>query len=952
MTQILKEADSFVDSILSASEVYYIEKGGEEVLVDMNQRNNIVIEVLNTMIVFMNDDLTPSGNQAQIQSMVGDIATLRIWKLCFLNDSKVSSTIKGLAHKVLVGFFDELPQQYLVQTSDKFIAEGIIEGLFNFVWTTEQPELHIYFNTIYLISRLVVNKKIERMLQETDLVAKSLRKLLQRDVFIKTYMKKGKDHLCNHFTTIAEALFDIANSSDACSLLLEGVVIDLLDTYTTLCKQVTSLYQHYLVTGVLPSMIDERITLFCDNISNDPVEIGRFFSFFEEYSQVFLHFFRKFLDVEASNLTVKILEKGYLEKIMDLFLEISLPSWTAVNDRAHIFIDIFSNLGYHGATASKVQVNFLKNVCLPKLVELFDSISVNLPNIDNQAITSVLTLVNKQTPNNPLPTSILGLGFTSNSFGFLQDFTRIAFLCAICTNSGIGPALSSQNNFISESDFLKIVDIYVNHVNQRLFPIQAPLFIQMMREVVGKASTTDSAEVLTKDLKENLSSIRSQNLLFKISITLLNLYNTQFQGNFKVASQLFAKLGNIRGPLSIEGNIDFAQSIIQHLELLSLSAPFIASIDPLSITAMVAIFESGLFNTLSLACQNLVSLVSAFLVLMKTEERTIDHVIITITLNHRMANIPQDSIYSLLQKTVASQDKFYREGNIIAKNIGAGKARFVKLKLYEGLNSLVLGILKAKSENFTATKLTAENYRASLNSSGPFLGKIEKDSTEKIKKSYRELLVYFLKLAISLQVKDNFGDNDRSNAERPRANVPRIVINKLLELGFDEQRIKFAGTKVRNPSDFNEIFEWLLSNPDAVEPQGGEKMDEEAPQGTTTLQGVSSLLDCPAKDANEYKAERVEQYKRFCQTLIRYFLFIPKSVDFVSLLSNYTSHVHDNSNSGKSSRQFLFDLYYLFVDFLILLRSQLSKLKPGQDLDSVEINLPPKFNKVKVVRSD
>lgn len=74
-----------------------------------------------------------------------------------------------------------------------------------------------------------------------------------------------------------------------------------------------------------------------------------------------------------------------------------------------------------------------------------------------------------------------------------------------------------------------------------------------------------------------------------------------------------------------------------------------------------------------------------------------------------------------------------------------------------------------------------------------------------------------------------------------------------------------------------------------------------------------------------------------------------KNVDFGSLLMNYTNHVNDTSSSGKSSREFIFDLYYLFVDFLLLLKSQVAEDKLKNSLEDFEVNLPSKFNKTKTV---
>lgn len=950
INQILKEADCFVDKILQAKSIHYEHRPGQMRQLSTSETKKIVTEVLNTIVTYISDDMAPASNQVQLQVMLGDIVALKIWKACFGKDASADEKIKALAHKVLVGFFDELPQQYLVQTCDKFLAEGILEGLFEYSLNPANRDLTVCINSFYLVSRVVGNKKLEQYIFETEMIRTLLQRMLYRDVFLGTYMKKGNDNLCGHFASIAEALFELANASTLCSDMLEKQVTMMIDTMIAMSKDLGMLMKIYLTQGVFPTMLNENLEAYW-GIPKDKKDLERYLSLFEEFSQCMMHFFRRFLDVESTNLTVKMIENGYLAKVLDLFLAMPCPNWANISDRVQTFADGFANIGYHGMSASKVQINCLKNQCFPKLVELTEITSNRLDSLDNESLQSVLSLVYRQKPTDPLPESMLTYKWTTDSFEFVQDYAKIAFLCGLSTNSGIGAAFSNETNLISEPDFLKLIDFYTAKLHNRLFPLQAKIMTQVMREVVLTHERTETSIASTKDLKDELAKIRQQNILFSMAITLLNLYNTQFASNPNVASLLYSKLGTYAAPASIEGGIDLTEAVIQHMETISLSYPFLSSVVQQSVTSMVAIYESGFFNTLNAACHSLFTLFAACKSVLDCQGSFyVDHIILNVTLNHRMAGIANDTIYSLLARNLTPHDKFYRNGQLCSKETGPGKARFAKLKIYEGLNSLVISILKMISENFSGIRTSKLEYLDIMKKSGQSTVKLTAESQSKIKKTFKGLLVHFLKMAISLEARDTLTEIDRG-LDRARQQAPRSIVNKLLELGFDEEKVKIAARHVRNPKDFNEMCEWILSNGDTLEATANEPMDEEKILLTEDSPAFSTLINAPVKEITEYKSERVDQYKRLCQTLIKYFLFIPKSVEFVTLLSNYTSHVHDNSNSGKSARQFLFDLYYLFVDFLILLKGQLSKLKPSQDINSIEISLPAKFNKVKLVCS-
>lgn len=950
INQILKEADCFVHRLLQADKVSYESKPGDIKTLQSSETKRIVAEVMNTIITYISDDMAPASNQVQLQMMLGDIVTLKIWKACFGSKAIADDSVKALAHKVLVGFFDELPQQYLVQTCDKFLAEGIIEGLFEYSLSPANRDLTVCINTFYLLSRVVVNKKLEQYIFETDMVKTLLNRMLHRDVFLQTYMKKGNDNLCSHFASIAEALFELANTSNLCSEMLEKQVTATIDTVINMATEVSSFLKTYLTQGTMPTMISEELECLWGTPA-DKERFAQYLSLFEEFSQCMMHFFRRFLDVESTNLTVKMIENGYLAKVLDLFLVMPCPNWTNISDRVQTFADGFASIGYHGMSASKVQINCLKNHCFPKLVAMVIECRSMIDTIEDIDIRQALSMVYRQSPVDSLPSSITSHRWSTAAIDLAHQYAKISFICGLTINAGIGAAFANDASIVNESDFMTLVDFYAVRLQRRLFPVQSAVMIQVMRDAVTAVERLDDSIASTKDIKDELAKIRQHNILFSMTITLVNIYNTQFANNAKVASMMFTMLGSYAPPAAVDGSADLAQSVIQHMEIISLSYPFMSSVVQQSVTSIVAIYESGLFGILNAACHSLFTLLAACRsALDSPAPHSVDQVILNVTLNHRMASIANDTVYSLIVRSLTPQDKFYRNGQLCSKEVGHAKARSAKLKIYEGLNSLVVNILKLSSENFASVRMAKSDYVEAMQASGKSSYKLTAESQSKVRKTFKGLLVHFLKMAIAVEARDPLIDVDRG-IDRSTKQPPRAIIQKLLELGFDEDKVKIAARHVRNPKDFNEMCEWLLANGDTAEANAGEPMDEERLETSTDNKAISCLIDAPAKEVAEYKSERVDQYKRFCQTLIKYFLFIPKSVEFVTLLSNYTSHVHDNSNSGKSARQFLFDLYYLFVDFLILLKGQLSKLRSSKDFDAVDVSLPAKFNKVKLVVS-
>ena len=321
-----------------------------------------------------------------------------------------------------------------------------------------------------------------------------------------------------------------------------------------------------------------------------------------------MHFFKRFLDLEFTNLAVKMIENVYLAKVLDLFLTMPCPNWVNISDRVQTFADGFANIGYHAMSASKVQINCLKNHCFPKLVDLTEIILKHRDGVDDDSLQSVLSLVYRQNPTDHLLESMLTCKWTADSVDFVQDYAKIAFLCGLSTKSGIVVAFSNESNFISEPYFLRLTDLYAAKLHARLFPLQATIITQVMRELVLIHERTETSISSTKDLKDEQAKIRQKYIIFYMAITLLNLYNTQFDSDPKMSSLLYSKLGTYTVQPSIEDGIDFTQALIQHMETISLSYPFLSSVVQQSVTSVMAIYELGFFNTLKAACHSLFTL--------------------------------------------------------------------------------------------------------------------------------------------------------------------------------------------------------------------------------------------------------------------------------------------------------------------------------------------------------
>ena len=953
--QTMKDSDSFLETIMNAKELYYLSNTSPTGKTEISdkQRNNISIEIVNSMITLINEEGNQRGQQGQLHAIINEFSSLKLWEICFSPDSKISPKVKVLAHKLLVGFFEDLQPQYIPQASEKFLSDKIIEGIFQFVQTCQTLDLGSFINTFYLISKLVHNKKIERYVYESEIIKFLFKKLIQKDIFLRSYLKKSKENLSSIYTSISEAIFEISNNSEPLSELIEGEILNLLKTVSSMQAEMAEWVLDLQTTGKTKVMIDESsLLLKYWECPDSQANLSLSAALFEEFTQVILQFFRKFLEIESTNLAAKLIDKQeYVPSLLELFLSFSWPNFNNMNDRISLLLETFTSVN-HGQSQniSQIQIMFFNTIILPRLVLSLRSFADQIAQVSTECFESSLKYL--LAPHSKRGIEIETIIQDKSSIALSHNYAQCSLLCALSW-SGLQIA---ERITLEEDQFLEIVDTFINSIVKIAF---VPHTLSLLQNLKTTVENHDSSPVSF----DTLIVKPDWDLVSRLATTIKEFARSKFNKNSRVISLLYGRLGGLVIQLPKQNNI--LQDLFLKFELVNIVSTFFTQKHAITglnsrnlenCTSFVAYYEGGLINKLEQVYPELISLVQESLFYLNNRfSGKIDEVLLSAILQVYLPKMTDATIYTIHQ-TNLEVDKFHRGGVEFPKLLATGKCRFVRLKLYDNLKNLLIGILKWSAELYDSSSDTLERLSSQFESSPVSSLEVPQESLKKLEKSFMNSFEVLLKSAISFNVKDMLVEKESSISgwARPETRrVPVSVINKLIEFGFEEEKIRFAANHVRNPADFNEVLEWMLANGDQLEAVGRQAQPEEiveAEELKNPRDLLPNLLDAPSKEINELKAEIVEQYKRFCQTLIKYFLFIPFQVDFVGVLQNYTNHVHDNLTSGKSSsRQFLFDLYYLFVDFLILLKSQLAGLKSGESYEDFEVRIPSKFNKVKTV---
>ena len=942
----VKDLDGLLSFFTQAKRIEFQETATTVKELTTEERTFMVVGFVEALICFINEGVSDNEQHTELQNMMPDLINFKLWKACLGPDSKEPHEVKLLTHKLIVELFKELQTQFIIQASEKFLADSIIEGLLVFVRNYTDLDLSLYINTLFLLSKIVQNKKIEKYVYESEILQYCLEKLVSKDIFFNTYLKKSKFSIAKKYIAVAESLFETSHVSDLLAETIETAIPKLLRVVSQVQRGLGAWRNSFKATGKPSQMIDEGSDFakywHSPNTTNPDYESN----LFEEFAQVLMRFFKKFLEVESTNLAVRLIEKkDFLSNLLDLYLCFVSPSYVNMNERNDLLLEAFTTFSSHqNQNVSQVQIAFFNTILFPRFAASVKDLAALVAGAPAELLTKAIQQLHPCFANK----------FTQPVEARCLEITAKYAECGLLCSLAMSGLQTTERIAIEESSLLEVLDLFIHKIHRNLLLPQSHCVLNNMKVQIGNADK----QKITFD---SLSTKNDWDVVAKIANTLKEFMRTQFKQNHKIISLVYAALGKIVFEVPAQESI--LQELHARFEMVNYASLFFADItsqrpnasqkQARNPSAFVAFYEGGLVTALEPLYPELVTLIQESLHYLNHQSSgKVAEVQLAAVLLMHLHKLPAYTFYTAHQ-TQLELDKFFRGGVEQPKSQAAGKCRFVIFKLYENLKNLVFGVLKWSAEVYEGSEEVLKRVGSQLCTSEISKLAIPADSLKRLEKAYTTSFEALLKSAISFSVKDVIaerGPGDRTGPfhRQEQRRIPQSVIGKLMEFGFDEEKIRFASNHVRNPSDLNEMIEWMLANSDKLE---NIKRPQEDPREEIVPESplMPHLVDCPAKEQSEFKQDMIEQYKRYCQTLIKYFLFIPFYVDFVGVLQNYTNHVHENMTGAKSSRQFLFDLYYLFVDFLILLKSQLTGFQANQKFEDFQVKIPNKFHKVKTV---
>lgn len=1004
MIQVFKEGDQFLHKLLSYDKVRHTLQSGDVVVTTNKQRTQMGTEIARTMVSLVNQDIVdhPTSNlQNQLQQLLPDFLAMNLWKLCFSKNSKVEVEVVVVAHKLLVAFFDELASQHISAAAEKLLQDGIFEGLFKFINDHTDFEINSYAGTFFLVSRIIKSKKVESYIHETEVLQMVLSRMLTRDSFIKSYIRRGKIMLGQQLTSAAEALFEIANCSPKISQELEKYLTSSQGTFLRLQKAFSEIIQTYIKTGQIPSICDESSPLIKNwsypSIVHD--ELMNEVRLFEEYSQGFLRFFQMFIYTDSSNLSSTMVEKGFAKQLIESFTSMSTPNWTYIADRASIFSELFKHFIQHAGMPAGPPSSFLKNTGIPAFTEALQNLQKSLEGPSDFEVEMSIRFMLKSTPSSPVDVDDLkpesGITMNQVSIELLQSLANIILISSVCTDPNLINQLGRipSKTLIIEQEFLQLFDSLVRDICPRLFKVQVPAYIQTIRKLLEKKQPDEVSKFTSETIL--IKSIRSQSIIDKLFEVFSSLLFLNFGTNSKLQSEFYAKIGVLRvDSLADEQSCPIIVKLAYRLQYLDTIREFVSNRVHMShnVTSLCALYEGGLIPTAEKALKELANLIGLGYAYLSAHVESskplkVDEVILLEQLQIHLPSVYIESCYSLHNKLIEAGEDYYKLGVKQNKNEGMKKCRYIRIKLYESIRNSTTIMLENLADQHSELAQTVETRLVPefVESRMSWVSELS-DNLGKFTKSHQDLVAQLLKLAGNPVTRDPFKENSNPwdplnhfadgedidplrfmgaghvrglfggipparNREPRRAHIPAAVMTGLTEMGFTEERIQAAARHCRNPGNLNELTEWILLHPEPDPPTGAQAQPElPIPPVTMMVDERAKVEECPGIELSQMKTEMTEGYKNVCQTLLRYFLYLPKRVEFAALLSSYSFQQQDQSAGLKSSRKTTLAMHGLLIDFLILLKSQFTKLKSKQDLETFSIELPKEFVRVKTVR--
>lgn len=315
----------------------------------------------------------------------------------------------------------------------------------------------------------------------------------------------------------------------------------------------------------------------------------------------------------------------------------------------------------------------------------------------------------------------------------------------------------------------------------------------------------------------------------------------------------------------------------------------------------------------------------------------------------------------------------YANGNIADESKIPLLMNYVKAGIFEFIK---IDITSLNSNNLYLIERVYYPYKSkhTLDSGGDtyltvmsktcFLGSFI-DNFESLIKGVHNIIVLFV-----LSKNNVIKDSTQAKAEKEVPNKYQTQINentiKLQEFGFTKERINFAMNYVTNPLSFDELLEWLLSNPEIMSEKNIEKKEEKLEKEDTEEKNRIKVIAPPDKvDVKTLKEMDNDHYVKcvmdiFKKIGIYYFknvLHISRVYSSIqSFMSVYTSQ---SNQDARVAKKFLFVTYYSYLDAFYLVRNYLKKLLNPKSLKEIKddiitkkISTPNKFKSAKNKKSE
>ena len=283
------------------------------------------------------------------------------------------------------------------------------------------------------------------------------------------------------------------------------------------------------------------------------------------------------------------------------------------------------------------------------------------------------------------------------------------------------------------------------------------------------------------------------------------------------------------------------------------------------------------------------------------------------TKGSQFLNIYKQKMSLIVEKL--NTDNFYYSDKFVDEKKCLLIMNHVKVSIFEyikddiiSLNSDNVYLIDRVFYPYKSTYDITDDDNITLTSKNSLLGNFI-DNFESLIKGIQNIIVVFV-----------LGkNNQQSNPSKKSKNgkfeeMINTVREKLLELGFRRDQIEHALNEVSNPMIFEEVFEWLIQNP---EPQGSSNFDLEP----TSIDAIPKLVEVPELEQTNPGRKEIKElegiqyaklimdiFKKIAQYYFKNVLQISRVYSCIqSSMTVYTSQIGSDSRAAK---KFLFDTYY------------------------------------------